>query len=95
LRSGSLDPALAAGLSNTQWLGLALYTRYLLPFEVAALILTVGVIAAVALTLRERKDARYENASRQVKVTSRQRLRMVKMSAAHGDESTAPEEPRT
>ena len=95
LRHGPVDPALAAGMTNTQWLGFALYTRYLLPFEVAALILTVGVIAAVALTLRERRDARYENASRQVKADPRQRLRIVKMSADHGDESTASEEPRT
>lgn len=93
LRTGTLDPALAAGMSNTEWLGFALYTRYLLPFEIAALILTVGVIAAVALTLRERRDARYENASRQVKVDPRKRLRMVKMGPAHGDESTAQEEP--
>ncbi|HEY1588428.1 MAG TPA: NADH-quinone oxidoreductase subunit J, partial [Rhodanobacter sp.] len=51
------DPAAAAGTSNTAWLGHALYTQYLLPFEVAALILTVGVVAAVALTLRQRADA--------------------------------------
>jgi NADH-quinone oxidoreductase subunit J len=89
------DPALAAGVSNTEWLGYALYTRYLLPFEIAALILTVGVVAAVALTLRERHDTRYENANRQVRVDPRQRLRMVKMNADHGNESTASEEPRT
>jgi NADH-quinone oxidoreductase subunit J len=89
------DPALAAGVSNTAWLGHALYTRYLLPFEIAALILTVGIVAAVALTLRERHDTRYENADQQVRVDPRQRLRMVKMGAAHGNESTASEEPRT
>jgi NADH-quinone oxidoreductase subunit J len=95
LREVGGDPALAAGMSNTAWLGHALYTRYLLPFEIAALILTVGVVAAVALTLRERHDTRYENASQQVRVDPRQRLRMVKMDAAHGNESTASEEPRS
>ena len=89
------DPALAAGVSNTAWLGQALYTRYLLPFEIAALILTVGVVAAVALTLRERHDTRYENANRQVRTDPRQRVRMVKMDAAHDNESTASREPRS
>ncbi|WP_158885092.1 NADH-quinone oxidoreductase subunit J [Rhodanobacter sp. L36] len=75
------DPAAVAGVSNTEWLGMALYTRYLLPFEVAALILTVGVVAAVALTLRQRADARYETAAQQVKVNARDRVRIVKMDA--------------
>ena len=75
------DPAALAGVSNTAWLGQALYTRYLLPFEVAALILTVGVVAAVALTLRQRTDARHESASQQVRVNPRDRIRIVKMDA--------------
>jgi NADH-quinone oxidoreductase subunit J len=73
------DPAMAAGMSNIQWLGTALYSTYLLPFEVAALILTVGVVAAVALTLRQRADARYETAAQQVKVNARDRVRIVKL----------------
>ena len=85
------DPAAAAGTSNTAWLGHALYTQYLLPFEVAALILTVGVVAAVALTLRQRADARYESASQQVKVNPRDRVRIVKMTAERPvDESPVP-----
>ena len=75
------DPAVVAGVSNTAWLGQALYTRYLLPFEVAALILTVGVVAAVALTLRQRTDMRHESASQQVRVNPRDRIRIVKMDA--------------
>jgi len=75
------NPALVAGMSNTAWLGQALYTKFLLPFEIAALILTVGVVAAVALTLRERRDARYESPSQQVKVDPRDRVRIVKMAA--------------
>ena len=73
------DPAAAAGMSNTAWLGTALYTHYLLPFEIAALILTVGVVAAVALTLRQRPEARYESASQQVAIDPRKRIRIVKM----------------
>ena len=88
------DPALAAGMSNTEWLGHALYTKFLLPFEIAALILTVGIVAAVALTLRERRDARYESASQQVKVDPRRRVRVVKMAAVRPDEPTAPQEPQ-
>jgi NADH-quinone oxidoreductase subunit J len=86
------NPATAAGLSNTAWLGQALYTKFLLPFEIAALILTVGVVAAVALTLRERGDARYESASQQVKVNPRDRVRIVKMDAVRPDASTDSKE---
>jgi NADH-quinone oxidoreductase subunit J len=89
------NPATVAGLSNTAWLGHALYTKFLLPFEIAALILTVGVVAAVALTLRERSDARYESASQQVKVNPRDRVRIVKMDAVRPDEPTAPQEPQS
>ncbi len=76
-----VNPATAAGMSNTAWLGTALYTDYLLPFEVAALILTVGVIAAVALTLRQRTGVRHQQASEQVAVNARDRIRIVKMAA--------------
>ena len=75
------DPAVARGLSNTAWLGQALYTRYLLPFEIAAVILTVGVVAAVALTLRQRTSARHQTASQQVAVHAKNRVRVVKMVA--------------
>ncbi|MGB3463275.1 NADH-quinone oxidoreductase subunit J [Rhodanobacter lindaniclasticus] len=91
-----VDPAAVTGVSNTAWLGQALYTKFLLPFEVAALVLTVGLVAAVALTLRERRGARYESASRQVRVDPRDRVRIVKMdavrpSSASADEGTAGE----
>ena len=75
------NPAAAAGMSNTEWLGMALYTQYLLPFEVAALILTVGVIAAVALTLRHRAGTRKQQASEQVAVKASDRVRIIKMAA--------------
>ncbi|CAM0998518.1 NADH-quinone oxidoreductase subunit J [Rhodanobacter sp. Root179] len=89
------DPAVAAGVSNTAWLGRALYTSFLLPFEIAALILTVGIVAAVALTLRERRDARYESASQQVRADPNRRVRIVKMAAVRPDESTESQEPQS
>jgi len=73
------NPATAAGLSNTAWLGHALYSQFLLPFEIAALILTVGIVAAVALTLRHRGGVRHQSASEQVAVDPRTRMRIVKM----------------
>jgi NADH-quinone oxidoreductase subunit J len=75
------DPAAVAGMSNTAWLGSALYTQFLLPFEIAALILTVGVVAAVVLTLRHRGGTRHQQASQQVRVNARDRVRVVKMAA--------------
>ncbi|MEO8808878.1 MAG: NADH-quinone oxidoreductase subunit J [Rhodanobacter sp.] len=92
------NPAAAAGLSNTAWLGRALYTKFLLPFEIAALILTVGVVAAVALTLRERRDSRHEAPSQQVKVDPRSRVRLVKMAAVRAEplpqDDNTPQESR-
>jgi NADH-quinone oxidoreductase subunit J len=73
------NPATVAGVSNTAWLGGALYTDYLLPFEIAALILTVGVVAAVALTLRHRGGVRHQSAAQQVAVKATDRVRIVKM----------------
>lgn len=75
------DPAQVAGGSNIRWLGEVLFTQYLLPFEVAALILTVGVVAAVALTLRVRAGTKHESPARQVQADPRQRVRLVKMAA--------------
>ena len=84
------DPAAAAG-SNTAWLGQALYTNYQLPFEVAALILTVGVVAAVALTLRHRGGVRHQSANEQVYVNARDRVRIVKMDVERPVAVTSPE----
>ena len=66
---------------NTDWLAQALFTDFLLPFEVAAVILTVAVIAAVLLTLRRRVGARYQDPARQGRAKPSDRLRMVKMDA--------------
>ncbi|AMO21940.1 NADH-quinone oxidoreductase subunit J [Ramlibacter solisilvae] len=65
--------------SNTKELGKLLYTNYLYPLEVAAVILLVAIVAAIALTLRQRKDTRHVDASDQVRVKARDRLQIVKL----------------
>ena len=74
-------PGPEAGAANTLALGMLLYTEYLYPLEVAAVLLLVAIIAAIALTLRSRKDTRHTVASEQVKVRKSDRLRVVKMDA--------------
>jgi NADH-quinone oxidoreductase subunit J len=69
------------GYSNTQAVGEWLYTHYLLPFEVAGIVLLVAIIAAVALTLRQRTGAHRQNPSLQVRVRREERVRLVKMKA--------------
>ena len=71
----------AATGGNTAWLARALFTQFLLPFEIAAVILTVAVIAAVMLTLRRRVGAKHQSPSAQARVRAGDRLRMVKMDA--------------
>ncbi|NBT68303.1 MAG: NADH-quinone oxidoreductase subunit J [Betaproteobacteria bacterium] len=67
--------------SNTKDLGIALYTHYLYPLEIAAVILLVAIIAAIALTLRERKDSKSQDPSQQVRVKAGDRFELVKMDA--------------
>jgi NADH-quinone oxidoreductase subunit J len=74
-------PTLPADYSNTKALGALLYTEYVWAFEVAAVILLVGIVAAIALTLRRRKDVRYTKASVAVRTRSEDRVRIVKMPA--------------
>ena len=74
-----VDPALAAGMSNTEWIARTLFTRFLLPFEVAALILTVAVIAAVTLTLRQRTGNKTQDPGAQARVRAADRVRLVSM----------------
>jgi NADH-quinone oxidoreductase subunit J len=81
-------PADPGGASNTAWLGNALFSQFLLPFEVAAVILTVAVIAAIMLTLRQRTGSRHQNPSAQVAVKARDRVRIVKMRSANQETPT-------
>ena len=73
------DAIAGGGPGNTSWLAEALFTEFLLPFEVAAVILTVAVIAAVMLTLRRRVGARHQDPLDQARVRAADRIRIVKM----------------
>jgi len=66
-------------VNNTVEIGKILYTQYLLGFEIAAIILLVALVGAIVLTLRTRKDAKYQNISKQVNVRKEDRLRKVRM----------------
>jgi len=70
-----------AGSSNTRELGKLIFTDYVYAFEVAAAILLVAIVAAVALTLRTRKDTKGQDPNRQVLVKRGDRVRMVKMAS--------------
>jgi NADH-quinone oxidoreductase subunit J len=83
--------AQAAGqVSNTRDLGVLLYSEYVLPVQIAAVILLVAIIAAIALTLRERKDSKHIGASEQIRVRSGDRLRLVKLDPTRPAEPPAP-----
>jgi len=73
--------AVQAGVqySNTKELGRLLYTEYLFPLEIAAVILLVAIVAAIALTLRTRKDTKHVNPSDQVRVRASDRLQVIKV----------------
>ena len=75
-----LTPA-TENVSNTRELGLLLYTDYVYPFELAAVILLVAIVAAIALTLRRRKDSKHMDPAQQVRVKAADRIRIVAMRA--------------
>jgi len=97
---GGFDLALAKPLSpaelalgNTKLLGVEVYTNYLYPLQLAAVLLLVAIIAAIALTLRERKDSRHMDASMQVRAKKADRVRLVKMASVVDAPSTPPPPP--
>jgi len=67
------------GYSSTEQLGLALYTQYLYPFELAGMLLLLAIVAAILLTMRHRPGLKVQDVSEQVKVRREDRVRMVKM----------------
>ncbi len=83
LLGGRLEPSLVSGAnpiaagSNTKALGALVYTEYVYPFELAAVILLVAIIAAIALTHRRRRKTKYQNPAEQVRVRPRDRLRVL------------------
>jgi len=74
-------PGAPQAASNTKELGRVLYTEYLLPFELAAVVLLIAMIAAIALTLRERRGSKSQDVGAQVRVKSSDRLKIIKMDA--------------
>jgi NADH-quinone oxidoreductase subunit J len=77
-----LEPAAhPADYSNTAELGRVLYTDYLLAFELASVVLLVAIVAAIALTLRDRKESKFIDPAMQVSVKKSDRIRILKMDA--------------
>ena len=75
VRAGVAPPAT---YSNTKDLGHVLYTDYVFPFEIAAVILLVAIVAAIALTLRSRKETKYQDPQAQLSAKAAERLKIVK-----------------
>jgi len=71
--------AAASAVSNTHLIGKIIYTDYIFAFEVAGLVLLVAIVAAIALTVREPKDAKRQDVSKQINVRRQDRVRLVKM----------------
>ena len=78
---GALPVPKPAGYSNTAELGHLLYTQYLYPFEVAAVILLVAIVAAITLTMRERPGQKVQDIGKQIATRASDRVRIVKMDA--------------
>ena len=85
------NAAVAVDVSNTTWLARALFTDFMLPFEVAAVILTVAIVVAVLLTLRRREGTKHQDPAQQVLVRKADRVRLVKMAAAGNAADETPE----
>jgi NADH-quinone oxidoreductase subunit J len=81
LRDMPAPPPMGADYSNTKEIGRLLYTDYVYPFEIAAVILLVAIVAAIALTLRRRKTTKYQDPAQQVSVRRADRVRLVSMPA--------------
>ncbi len=82
--TGATDAA--GGVGNTAVLGALVYTQYVYPFEIAAVILLVAIIAAIALTHRTRRETKYQKPGDQVKVRPRDRLRVLSMPSEKRDQ---------
>jgi len=82
--------AKAAEYSNTKELGRVIYTQYVYAFEIASVILLVAIVAAIALTMRRRKDSKYQDPARQVVVRRADRVRIVEMKSEKPSGPAAP-----
>jgi len=82
-----------ATYSNTAELGKLLYTEYVYPFELAAVVLLIAIVAAISLTMRKRTGLKLQNIARQIAAQSKDRVRIVKMPSVKEAAQTAPAEP--
>jgi NADH-quinone oxidoreductase subunit J len=88
LEGAPLPEPLPEGYSNTKELGRLIYTDYVYAFEIAAVILLVAIVAAIALTLRRRKDTKYLDPAAQIKVRPKDRVRIVPMAPERRSEGS-------
>jgi NADH-quinone oxidoreductase subunit J len=84
-------PAAAATVGQTKVLGLAMFQQYAIAVEIASVILLVAIIAAVALTLRKRKDVRYNDPQAAIRTQAKDRMRIVKMDSVKPPAPTVTE----
>lgn len=77
---------------NTHAIGAVLYTKFVYPFEIAAFILLVSIVAAITLAHRSRAESKYQDIDKQVKVKRDQRVRMVSMAAADNKQGSITDE---
>jgi NADH-quinone oxidoreductase subunit J len=89
----NLDAVAGQQVSNTRELGKLLYSQYLYPLEIAAVILLVAIVAAIALTLRQRKDSKHLNPGEQVRVKARDRVQVLKLAPTQAAVEPAAEAP--
>lgn len=85
----SVAPAAGANIGDTRELGKLIYTQYIYAFEIASIILLAAIIAAVALTLRRRKDIKYFDPGAAVRVKRQDRVRIVSMASEPVDRGSA------
>jgi len=85
----------AANYSNTKELGRLIYTDYVYPFELAAVLLLVAMVAAIALTFRRRRDSKTQDISKQVNVKRADRLRIISMPAVRKNDAESSADQHT
>ena len=85
--------AFPADYSNTRAIGMTVYTDYVYPFEISAIILLVAIIAAIALTHRSRRESKYQDPSAQVRVHRGDRLKILQMQSEKPEVPDAVEPP--
>jgi NADH-quinone oxidoreductase subunit J len=93
VQSAPVPTAREVEIGNTRLLGIELYTEYLYPLQIAAVLLLVAIIAAIALTLRARKDSKHMDASEQVRAKKADRIRIVKLAPTIEQPSAPPAPP--